>query len=178
MLHVRSAPLRPGPTVGLVALLLVGCARDSAPVGTQAPPPWPDGVLARLAGSDGMRIFALHPRPEELAGGGALLEDFHGYPILGQATVPDPSRRDLLLRLLEDGIEASDGSAAHCFEPRHGLSVTAGSTTVDYVICFECRQIQVVENGQRQPDVLTSDAHAGDVTRFFEGAGLVVHSDG
>ena len=39
--------------------------------------------------------------------------------------------------------EESEGDAAACFNPRHGLRVTRNGKTIDFVICFECFQVKV-----------------------------------
>jgi hypothetical protein len=44
---------------------------------------------------------------------------------------------------LRSGIHSSIGLEAMCFNPRHGIRVTRGSTVTDFLICFECQQIEV-----------------------------------
>lgn len=34
------------------------------------------------------------------------------------------------------------------FNPRHGIRVTRAEVTTDYLICFECRQVQVWRGGK------------------------------
>src|SRR5256886_13151649 len=36
-----------------------------------------------------------------------------------------------------------------CFEPRHGIRVRKGERVTDFVICFECDQVQIWTNDQR-----------------------------
>ena len=66
---------------------------------------------------------------------------FHGWKILGKTTVKDAKNRKKIIDALYQGIEASDGTAAKCFNPRHGIRATVDGKTADMVICFECLQI-------------------------------------
>ena len=68
---------------------------------------------------------------------------FHGFSILGSAEIKDPVERAKLLKELYKGIANSDGMVAMCFNPRHGISASLGTNTVDLVICFECLQIAI-----------------------------------
>ena len=47
---------------------------------------------------------------------------------------------------------------AMCFNPRHGIHVVRGETVHDLVICFECLQVEVFENGQPAKGFLVSDS--------------------
>ncbi len=69
-------------------------------------------------------------------------DEFHKYPILGKTEIQDQKKRTELLSALYKGIEGAAGYAP-CFYPRHGISATLGSDTVDLVICFECGHIKV-----------------------------------
>jgi hypothetical protein len=67
---------------------------------------------------------------------------FHGWKVLGKTTVKDAKTRKKIVAAMYQGLEASDGTAAKCFNPRHGIRVTADGKTVDAVICYECLQVQ------------------------------------
>lgn len=84
------------------------------------------------------------------------VEMFHGYPLLGKIELPDGAEREALLRELRRGIESNDGRVAGCFIPRHALRAVQAGGTADYVICFECNQVQVYENGKRVDGHLTT----------------------
>lgn len=67
-------------------------------------------------------------------------EMFHGCPVLGKTEIRDKVTRARLLDALNQGIGASAGLYAMCFNPHHGISVTRGNETVDLVICLSaCR---------------------------------------
>jgi hypothetical protein len=37
----------------------------------------------------------------------------------------------------------------HCFNPRHGLRIMHAGSITDFLICFECQQVQVWSGGQQ-----------------------------
>ncbi len=67
---------------------------------------------------------------------------FHGFPILGLAQIVSTQEKTNLLGAFASGVRASDGFIASCFNPRHGIRVITESTTNDFVICFECLQVE------------------------------------
>lgn len=165
---------KPSLAVVFVAVLAAGsCDRKSwnpNPVG----PPVPTGVLAHLVTSERLELIALHPSPRDFTSLDGL-ELFHGYPVLGRAELTELRDRDAVLFMIEGGIEDSDGRVADCFKPRHGLSITKNGVTTDLVICFECHQIEVFEDGVEVPGHLTSARFAMHVTHSYTSHGLTVH---
>lgn len=148
------------------------------------PTPAPDvatGTLAALAHSDALVIHALHPYPRVFEDGSSVEladgEAFHGYQILGTSEVDDAAQRELLVLLVERGIEASDGRVAGCFNPRHGLSIEKDGLVTDLVICFECHSMSVFEDGVEVAGHRTADSVEPRVTQLFEQSGLTIHSD-
>ncbi len=109
------------------AAVVAGCARRPFP-----PVVVPSQLtLYSLDGRDGLT-------PEELA---RASERFHNFPVLGKVEVASAETRRELMAALRDGIAASDGTAAKCFWPRHGLRTVEKGETIDYVICFQCLQL-------------------------------------
>ena len=157
----------------LAATLLLGAC--SSPITTGARP---DGVLAELADPDAVELLALHPYPHALGDDDADLPRFHGYGVLGRAPLADDEQENRVLALVERGIETSDGMVAACFDPRHGLRVTAGGATWDFVICYACLSMNVFRDDVQLEGHLTSDAVEPQMTALFESAGLTIHRDG
>jgi hypothetical protein len=86
-------------------------------------------------------IYALDPM-----GGIDENRGFHGYDILGQATIEDEAqRREIADRLAEATHGAWD--EASCFMPRHGLRAQGRDGVFDFVICFECGKTFVYHSG-------------------------------
>jgi len=102
-------------------------------------------ALRLLAKADSFELFSLDP--DELArvekGG------FHGWRVLGQTTIKNKATRQRLIKALEKGVNDNDGSAAGCFNPRHGIRVKRGKTTADFVICYECLSMEVYIDGKK-----------------------------
>jgi hypothetical protein len=83
-------------------------------------------------------------------------QGFHGWKVLGKTTIKEAKTRKKVVAVMYQGLEASDGTAAKCFNPRHGIRVTADGKTVDVVICFECLQMQFYV-GQAMKTETTTD---------------------
>lgn len=65
--------------------------------------------------------------------------------ILGQIKIQAGAQRNGLIQALADGItdfEAEHLQMADCFQPHHVIRARKGGVTMDFVICFECHQIQ------------------------------------
>jgi hypothetical protein len=77
---------------------------------------------------------------------------FHGYKVLGKATVKDDAVRKQVIGALEKAV-ADGESPRKCFWPRHGIRATRGEKTVDLVICFQCAQMYVYQ-GDKAPAIL------------------------
>jgi hypothetical protein len=91
---------------------------------------------------------------------------------LGREPIPEPGPRHELVAALQKAISESDGSVAACFEPRHGIHATSGVNSVDLVICFHCRQIEVYLGSTQTAYVPTTDAAERVFDRFLEEAGV------
>ncbi|MEM8670484.1 MAG: hypothetical protein AAGG48_23360 [Planctomycetota bacterium] len=72
---------------------------------------------------------------------------FRHYPVLGAMDLDD-RQQAIVLRALNRGVAAGDAQAS-CHWPRHGLSITGDGRTVDYSICFECWNIEIVDGTSR-----------------------------
>ena len=91
------------------------------------------------------------------------LPRFHGYPVLGQV-VATPDERRAILEAVTSGVARNYGDAAACFEPRHGLVIANGLRSGDFVICFQCWQMEIHESflphtwayTSREPEVVLS----------------------
>jgi hypothetical protein len=133
-----------------------------------------DPLLAALDGSERVEILALDPRLVDVATLPEGYVHFHGYLVLGRVGVDSPSDRDAIVNLVHRGVRFWGGGVALCFNPRHGLSVTKDGVTTDFVICFECSQIEVFVDGAQQEGRSTTDLFAGAVTDFYEARGLTI----
>ncbi len=100
-----------------------------------------------LDNSDQFILYSLLPRSQEGRDGGRIIGRFQRNGVLGQTQVTDPQLKARLVNALFAGI-SSDGNAADCFNPRHGIRATYNGRTVDVEICFECGAVYFTENGK------------------------------
>ena len=119
-----------------VLLLLAATATIRA-----ADKPSSKSLKALFEKADAIELYSLDPGADMKEPADAK-KGFHGWKVLGKTTVKDAKTRKKLVAAMYQGLEASDGTAAKCFNPRHGVRVMADGKTVDAVICFECLQVQ------------------------------------
>src|SRR5262249_20104969 len=100
---------------------------------------FPEDLQAILEKAEQFELLSLSP--ERLKEKPA--DAFHGWKVLGKTTVKDAEARKKLIVAFKKGVEANTGIAAACFNPRHGIRVTHDGKTTDFVVCFECFQVQV-----------------------------------
>ena len=71
-------------------------------------------------------------------------ETFQGYPSLGKVEVTDPAKRKEIMTSLMNGIALADpGDVPECWWPRHAIRAVAKGRVTDYVVCFECLQLEI-----------------------------------
>jgi hypothetical protein len=129
-------------------VLLVGCT------GSSADSKIPAGARTALEKADQMELLSTDPASQQEK----PKDDFHGWKVLGRTQIKDADTRKKLVAALKKGVGENDGMAAACFHPRHGIRATQGSKTTDFVICFECFQVQVYAGEKRDGSFLTTDS--------------------
>ncbi|MBL8859946.1 MAG: hypothetical protein JNL28_15670 [Planctomycetes bacterium] len=132
-----------------------------------------------LIGATSLELMALDPTPLALTPGDARAADqLHGYAITGRARLTDPQRCTEVADLILRAVRESDGRAAACFNPRHGIRAVYEGRTLELVICFECLSMQVFGDALgasgAQQNVLISNSGEGSINRIFKGEGLAV----
>jgi hypothetical protein len=112
----------------------------------------PAEVGRLLDAAEAVELYSLVPDHKPVPAG---VEAFHGWRVLGKSAVKAADRKPLAAGLRQ-AAEDNHGVAAACFNPRHGLRLTAGKMVVDLVICFECIQVQAYVDGKRADGFLTT----------------------
>jgi hypothetical protein len=118
--------------------------------------PSPDVVSARgeipkdardaLEKADQIELLSINPKlPKEKP-----KDSFQGYEVRGRKLLKDKQDRQKLVEAFEKGAKDNKGVSDRCFNPRHGLRVTHNKKTVEFLICFECLQVQVYVDGKRK----------------------------
>lgn len=95
----------------------------------------PADVLAILNKADSIELLSLDPTPDREG-----KDTFHGFKILGKTTLKGAEAKKVITAI-QKGIKDSDGSAAFCFMPRHGIRATVDDKTADLVICYQCQSM-------------------------------------
>lgn len=150
------------PALVLATTLLVGCGSMSADSKI------PTGVVAVLEDADQFELLSIDPdRPQERP-----RDDFHGWKVLGRSQIKDAETRKKLLSALKKGVGENDGTAAACFDPRHGIRATHEGRTVDLVICFECFQVQFYVGEKREGGFLTTGSPQTVFDQVLRDAGV------
>jgi hypothetical protein len=125
-----------------VVLFVLGCgdATKSSPTHEVPANEVPEKARKALRDAESFELLSIDPERQRSPPAG----HFHGYKVLGKTKVEDAAGRAELVTALEKG--ATEGrDPAHCFNPRHAIRVTSGDKTSDFLICFECSQVKVLE---------------------------------
>jgi hypothetical protein len=117
---------------------------------------------------DSMTVYSLdgmyEPKPGERPSG----EVFHKYPVLGKVDVATPKDRTAILAAIKKGVARGD-KEYKCFWPRHGVRLTQAGKTIEYLICFECHQLDEFTDGARSHKP-TADTAAAVLDEHLERA--------
>jgi hypothetical protein len=121
--------------------------------------PIPTTERAVLESAETMELFGLDPN----IGKQTSAEDertigFHGYPVLRRTQVSDASTRAKVARAVIRGWRQFNDEPYKCFDPHHGIRVTRGDQTADFVICFSCKQAHAYSATDYAGYFLTGDA--------------------
>jgi hypothetical protein len=100
-----------------------------------------------------LELFSLDPERQQKN----RKDGYYGWNVLGKVAIKDMETRKKLVAAFVRGVKESDGTAAYCFNPRHGIRVTHEGKKVDFVICFECLQVQVIVGGEQEVGLLITD---------------------
>src|SRR5438034_1378613 len=116
----------------------------------------PDELQAILEKAEKFELLSLSPehlqeKPKD---------GFHGWRILGKTAMKDADARMNLVAAFKKGVAENKGIVARCFNPRHGIRVTHDGKTADFVICFECYQVQAYVGDKQEKGFLITDSPA------------------
>lgn len=113
----------------------------------------PKELQAALEKGGEFHLFSIRPARVERSEG-AL--HFHGWEVIGRTSIRDEDKRKKLVGAFKTGVEENQGIGAACFRPRHGIRIAEQGKVTDFIICFECYQVQVVIDGLPQKAVLVT----------------------
>ena len=148
---------------GLCGLIVVVCLAGCGPR-----PVMPPNAVAALESAHTFELLSLSP--EHLSEPPA--DAFHRCKVLGSTKVTDPAVRTRLIAALKQGVaENVDGMVAGCFNPRHGIRVIVNGQTTDFVICFECLQVEMHSGGAKS-SFLTMSSLQSEFDKVLQAAGV------
>ncbi len=126
----------------LASLALIGCRPDP---------------VAAVATPGQLMLYSIDGRDYEPGQEPQADEKFHGYPVLGKVEIAESDRRREIFAALQDGMAKSDGRMANCFWPRHAIRTLENGRTMDYVICFQCDQLELHVGDTKSVKPITRD---------------------
>jgi len=96
-----------------------------------------------LTGFEEMTLYSIDPSsvgPGEKSKEGEM---FRNYSVLGKFDVAAADKRTEIAKALNKAVAERGDSRLKCFEPRHGIRATDKGETRDFLICFECLNMEV-----------------------------------
>ncbi|MFT3807095.1 hypothetical protein [Arenimonas sp.] len=105
----------------------------------------PAQVAAVLRTATVVQIYSLEPVP--MPNRPSSGERWYGYEVLGK-TMLDADSSKLAIEAFEKAVANWDGMIAGCFDPRHALRIEAEGHTWDFLLCYDCHQLEVFRDGK------------------------------
>jgi hypothetical protein len=122
-------------SIAIVAILFGALALFRLQIAMLVPP------LERMRSPEKLTLFSIDGTERWRRGKISASEYFRGYPILGKIEIEGAEQRQRLISALKQAVATSSGKP-DCFWPRHALKVTENGATTEYVICFQCGQVE------------------------------------
>jgi hypothetical protein len=99
----------------------------------------PSVAAVALNNAESFELLSLDP--------GRIKGEYHRTHVLGRAPIDDPAERKRLYNALQSGARWNLALPALCFDPRHAIIATTAGRVTELLICFECSQVQVWQDG-------------------------------
>ena len=133
-----------------------------------APPRLPVQVLRALETPSEATLYSLHPDPRAPYW---FASRFRGYRVLGRLPLKNEIHRLQVARAVAQAAQTYQGNFKCVFSPRHGLRVQSRGKTYDFLICYECSQMEVYAEEREiaelsiggSPDLMNSMLRAAHV---------------
>jgi len=138
----------------------IGCSADKVP----------EAAKNALRHGQSFELFSLSPvRMEDKPSAEDASKRLHNWLILGKTELGEEAQSDIANALFR-GVKGNDGMVAGCFNPRHGIRVTHDNKVFDFVICFECMQVDWFIDDEEQDGFLTTDSPQATFNRILKEA--------
>lgn len=106
----------------------------------------PEDARKALRHATKSTLYSLEPWAQQLPAGDSLPE-LDGYAVLGQTNL-DAAQTDEAARAIRSALSQWSMGQAACFDPRHALRVTAEGQTFDFLLCYACDRMEILQNGE------------------------------
>lgn len=103
-------------------------------------------------------------------GEGSRTTAFPYYPILGELEILDASVQAELITALNDDLGRC-GDSPKCYRPRHAIRLLTNDREIELVICYECSNAYLYENGDRKVKVIGNKS-MGPINRILRNANI------
>jgi hypothetical protein len=160
----------------IMAVLFVGCARGgNSHAGASSPS---KGIRRQVASADrAFRTFRTAKTVEVIKLGardeGSTEIAFHGWKIIGRATINAAEVREEMLRTLMVAQREHDGSACACFQGDFGIRATdVNGGVMDMVCAFTCNIVDVMFDDGSKGMFTTNTSPESAFERIFQDAGV------
>jgi hypothetical protein len=101
----------------------------------------PDAAAHALANPSAVILYSLEPNAPR-----NQQPEFSGYRLLGKVEL-DPRRASQAIAAFRLAAAEWDHAVGVCFNPRHALRVVSGGKIYDFLLCYQCHQMQIVGDG-------------------------------
>ena len=107
----------------------------------------PEAALRCLRAPQHMTLYSINP--DRWAQSQHLNTTlFHKFRVLGETSITAPDSQLVVADTIQQAVTHSFGTEYKCFDPRHGVRVSDTSGTYDFLMCFECAQIEIYSGDQ------------------------------
>ncbi len=138
-----------GLVISTFVLAAVAVPSPAAPKPGDGLKKLPEPVRTALEKAEVLELLSVQPEKAE----GKVDDAVGGYAVRKKAKLKAGDTREITLILLDEGL--AEGTAlAKCFTPRHAIRVVHDKKTYELLICFECSQVHLFEDGTRVGEAL------------------------
>lgn len=141
----------------MVVLALVSFSAMNGCAGNSTDGNFPTVAKKALENAEQFELFSLDPPYPNDAPFETGVPTFHRWKVLGKVEIADRNTRQRIVAALRKGVaEMNIKSVPGCFSPRHGIRAIRGGKSIDFVICFECWQVEMYAGEQHLTGFLTT----------------------
>lgn len=132
--------------IALIGLGLSGCKRTALP----------EELSQALREGTEFELISIEPKDNQEIDSPNRID---GNLILGRTAVTDKETRDALVHAIEESAIPMDGSVACLIKPRHVVRVKHNGEVYDFIICFQCKIMQLWKRGKFDSEFVFDRKH-------------------